>query len=378
MLSSTDSRPDAAPYHSVDTDPDYLITLSELLRDIQFYNTGGLHCEEGTEDGFAPGVGETPCAPHDSDYAPQDWAVSLSELLRAIQFYNTPGYHPCPGDATEDGYCPGYIGVPVPDPALEAALRAALGKPDGPITPAELATLTELDAPLSGIADLSGLEACPGLVALDLHGNCVGDLSPLAALTALESLNLHDNAIADIGPLAGLVNLRLLWLDHNLIEDPAPLVANAGLGNTPEGTWDRVALAFNPLSAPGAAQALADLRARGVGVWSDTPTGAPAASCAPLLHPGDPTAIDVRLIHGDPALDDAKAFVMVLFGDAYTEADLDDPTIDVADAPLNGYSSQEKTWAKSAADAMRFFFSEEPFTEYAAYFKIYRVDLALQ
>jgi hypothetical protein len=28
-------------------------------------------------------------------------------LLRVIQFFNMHGYHACPGQGTEDGYCPG-------------------------------------------------------------------------------------------------------------------------------------------------------------------------------------------------------------------------------------------------------------------------------
>jgi len=28
-------------------------------------------------------------------------------LLRLIQFYNSGGYHYCPGEGTEDGFCPG-------------------------------------------------------------------------------------------------------------------------------------------------------------------------------------------------------------------------------------------------------------------------------
>jgi hypothetical protein len=43
--------------------------------------------------------------PHASDYNPQDWQVSLSELLRLIQFFNSGGYHPCVG--SEDSYCVG-------------------------------------------------------------------------------------------------------------------------------------------------------------------------------------------------------------------------------------------------------------------------------
>jgi hypothetical protein len=31
----------------------------------------------------------------------------LTELLRLIQFFNSGGYSHCPASATEDGYCPG-------------------------------------------------------------------------------------------------------------------------------------------------------------------------------------------------------------------------------------------------------------------------------
>lgn len=374
----------AAPYHSADTTPNYLISLSELLRVIQFYNVGSLHCDGGTEDGFAPGVGETACAPHNSDYAPQNWVVNLSELLRLIQIYNIPGYHPCEGQGTEDGYCPGLTsegegegegeGVVVSDTALEAALRLALDKPEGPLLTDELAALPKLNAAHVGISNLEGIEACTALTELDLAGNCIADLGPLVGLTSLERLNLHGNAVADVSPLAALENLQLLWLDHNQITDPAPLLDNPGLGNTPAETWDRVALAYNPLDAPGAAEALAALRARGVAVWSDAPDNAPG-SCASPYAAGDPNPIDVHLIYGDPTLDDAQAFVLLLFGDAYTEALLDDPGIDVAATPPNGFSSAERTWSESAADAMHFLFTQEPFTEYAAYFKVYRVDL---
>jgi len=80
---------------------------------IQFYNSGGFHCAENpgdTEDGFVPGSGlNTGCCPHDSDYAPSgpDWQIKLTELLRVIQFYNSGGYHYCPEEGSEDGYCPG-------------------------------------------------------------------------------------------------------------------------------------------------------------------------------------------------------------------------------------------------------------------------------
>ncbi len=90
--------------HSADENGDGRISLSELLRVIQFYNSGGLHCQADTEDGFAPETGDTNCSPHNSDYTPQDWRISLSELLRLIQFYNSNGYHCQQG--TEDGFAP--------------------------------------------------------------------------------------------------------------------------------------------------------------------------------------------------------------------------------------------------------------------------------
>ncbi len=92
---------------TADQDKNGLINLSELLRVIQFFNSNGFHCEAGTEDGYAPGPGDTSCEPYDSDYNLMDWHISLSELLRVIQFFNSGGYHYCPGESTEDGFCPG-------------------------------------------------------------------------------------------------------------------------------------------------------------------------------------------------------------------------------------------------------------------------------
>ncbi|HOQ32295.1 MAG TPA: PASTA domain-containing protein, partial [Candidatus Hydrogenedens sp.] len=96
------------PYHNADQNGDGQISLSELLRVIQFFNYGAYHCDSFGEDGYAPGPGDQSCHPHASDYNPSDWNISLSELLRLIQFFNSGGYHPCPEDPeSEDGYCPG-------------------------------------------------------------------------------------------------------------------------------------------------------------------------------------------------------------------------------------------------------------------------------
>lgn len=96
--------------HSADQNGNQRIELTELLRVIQFFNAGGLHCAAAgaTEDGYAPGNGAADtCCPHASDYAPMNWQISLPELLRLIQFFNVGGYTPCPDAGTEDGYCPG-------------------------------------------------------------------------------------------------------------------------------------------------------------------------------------------------------------------------------------------------------------------------------
>jgi hypothetical protein len=97
------------PIHSADTNGDNGLNLSELLRVIQFFNSGGFGCEGGTEDGYAPGDPDQNCCPHDSDYNPAgpSWTIDLTELLRLIQFFNSGGYNYCPGNQTEDVYCPG-------------------------------------------------------------------------------------------------------------------------------------------------------------------------------------------------------------------------------------------------------------------------------
>lgn len=110
-LDGTTSPGGPAPIHSADTDSDHRVSISELLRLIQFYNLDGLHCEGApgeSEDGFLPGTGPNAgCRPHAADYNPQDWHINISEVLRVVQFYNLGSYHLCTDAASEDGYCPG-------------------------------------------------------------------------------------------------------------------------------------------------------------------------------------------------------------------------------------------------------------------------------
>ena len=119
-------------HHSADTDGDFSISLSELLRVVQFFDVGEFHCDATTEDGYAPGAGSQVCFPHDSDYDVQDFSISMIELLRLIQIFNVGAYHV--DGSTEDGYAPGASRLAqdaqpsAPDsgpPSAAAATRAA-------------------------------------------------------------------------------------------------------------------------------------------------------------------------------------------------------------------------------------------------------------
>ncbi len=108
----------------------------------------------------------------------------------------------------------GAVVVDFPDPYLELAVRSAIGIPSDPINDYDLVGtgFTQLIAPFSGIADLSGLEYCTDLSVLRLYSNEISDISPLAGLTNLMDLWLDYNQISDIGPLAGLTSLDQLYL----------------------------------------------------------------------------------------------------------------------------------------------------------------------
>lgn len=96
----------AVHMHAADLNEDWTITINELLRVIQFFNSSAYHCQAGTEDGYAVGSGQRDCQFHDSDFtAPRNWSISVAELLRLIQLFNKKAYHISPG--SEDGFAPG-------------------------------------------------------------------------------------------------------------------------------------------------------------------------------------------------------------------------------------------------------------------------------
>ncbi len=97
----------APPFNSTDQDENNAISLSELLRPIQFYNANGYSCasEGGGEDVYTPGFGNcSACADYSGDYMAPFCRITLSELLRMIQIFNVGTYHPCDDP---DFFCPG-------------------------------------------------------------------------------------------------------------------------------------------------------------------------------------------------------------------------------------------------------------------------------
>ena len=124
--------------------------------------------------------------------------------------------------------------VAIPDANLRTAIEAALGKERGaPITRAEMATLTRIDAPNKGIRNLTGLEHATNLQRLGLgrvrvndelvNSNDISNLSPLSNLTNLTYLSLTSNSISDISALSNLTNLTRMNLWRNSISDISAL-----------------------------------------------------------------------------------------------------------------------------------------------------------
>lgn len=110
-----------------------------------------------------------------------------------------------------------------PDSSLEAAIRKAINKLEGPICISDLEPFTTLEARGRGISNLTGLEYCINLQVIELRDNNVSNTSPLAGLINLRDLGLWGNNISDISPLEDLTNLHILHLPNNNISDISAL-----------------------------------------------------------------------------------------------------------------------------------------------------------
>src|SRR5688500_4713124 len=85
--------------------------------------------------------------------------------------------------------------VSIPDPGLNAAVRAALQIPSGPLQAEDLLELEDLDACCRSIRSLEGLGAAHHLFTLNLESNRLVEVTLPAGLTNLETLIIEANPL---------------------------------------------------------------------------------------------------------------------------------------------------------------------------------------
>jgi len=103
--------------------------------------------------------------------------------------------------------------VSIPDPGLNAAIRAALQKPFGPLTEQDLLNLTNLNARSRNVRSIVGLEAARNLASLDLQINHLTNFSFPSELTKLTTLDLSVNPLTNFSLRSGLTNLTSLTIE---------------------------------------------------------------------------------------------------------------------------------------------------------------------
>ena len=177
-----------------------------------------------------------------------DGEIGFGDFLTFSSSYGKDVSTP-PGGGGGGGNDGGTTNVAIPDANLRAVIADRLSKAhSAPISRAEMATLTVLEAPNSDINDLTGLEYATNLTRLDLgpgrtvysrvvknymanfvqrrnwaNSNEISNLSPLSGLTRLEYLDLGNNLISDVSALSNLINLTYLDLYDNIITDVSAL-----------------------------------------------------------------------------------------------------------------------------------------------------------
>ena len=113
------------------------------------------------------------------------------------------------------------------DAALEACVRAQIGKPSGDITKDDVKNVDQLNLShetLEGlpedqiVRDISNLADFPNLFSLSAINNRITDVSVLGTLPRLQYLDLGGNQVTDISGI-GCANLREFALWDNQVED---------------------------------------------------------------------------------------------------------------------------------------------------------------
>jgi len=102
--------------------------------------------------------------------------------------------------------------VTIPDPGLNAAVREALQKPNGPLTEQDLLSLTNLDAGFREVSSTEGLEAARNLERLFLDSNRLTNFSLPGTLTNLIELELSFNPLTNCTLPGGLAKLETVHI----------------------------------------------------------------------------------------------------------------------------------------------------------------------
>jgi len=240
--------------HTADQSGSYSINLSELLRVIQFFNSGGYHCSPTGEDGFDPGDGVRDCTPHDSDYNPQNWIIGLSELLRLIQLFNVGAYSPCPDLGTEDGFCQVTAPITLNGPAsmtaecgdvfLDPGATLALSCPGAPVPDVAVTPPADLVAPLQ-VGTYSIVYSDPGNpdVSVTRTLEVVDTQAPAVDFPAAP-IHFRGTVFQDMVVDDGCDGAPVLSVDYENIDGGGTprvrVTATDAAGNTTESPWQEV------------------------------------------------------------------------------------------------------------------------------------------
>jgi len=110
--------------------------------------------------------------------------------------------------------------ISISDPGLNAAIREALQKSNGPLSTQDLLSLTNLDASNRNITSAAGLDAAANLETLNLEDNLLTSFTLPASLTKLNLLVLNLNeSLTNFTLPAGMTNLTSILLVKNQLTD---------------------------------------------------------------------------------------------------------------------------------------------------------------
>lgn len=169
---------------------------------------------------FVPGsnLGVTVACDEEVD---ETYRVTLWELPSTAEDLNDP-LETSPNPTSAVTPYPEMV-IEFPDKNLEAIVREAIGKIEGPIAYSDVQEIEILSATGQNIEDIGPLRYFQNLKVLNLSHNRIDDLQPIGDLLGLEKLILSSNQVSRLSPLTELNNLRYLNLANNKIEDVGPL-----------------------------------------------------------------------------------------------------------------------------------------------------------